>query len=309
MRPLGHHAKSVKANNLALARYLGTDKLLGFLGEYLPVVERESEDMHDKTRYLWQGTLEELALSKEITTDTLLKAWVLVGTPNKPTPSKEALAPEPRLVLVRDEVNVELELAKPEPVAQVQPVPIRPAADYDRFLDDTDADTTPPIQAKKTSDEPAEDDMDMEFDAWEMYQSIFDHPKKDWAYIGVFPHKIYGQVLALGQFHGKNNQEIQVYRGCKFNDDSFGKIGAITEFERKGMKDSTKKIKILKLRPGVVKFWVNIDDPSRPKGQRDVEELYRYFQVTKVGIREIDSVAYQALKNALQSPLPEDRPN
>ena len=290
MRPIGHHSKSVKANNLALARYLGTDKLLAFLGEYLPVVERESEDMHDKTRYLWQSTFEELALGKEITTDTLLKAWVLVGTPNKPTPPEE-LFPKPEPVLVQP------------PVIQV-----RPAAEYDRFLDDTDADSTAPIQAKKTSDEPAESDLDIEFDTYEMYEGIFKHPLKDWAYIGVFPHKVYGKVLALGQFHGRNNQEILVYRGCKFNDDSFGKIGAIAEFERKGLKDSTRRVKILKLRPGVVKFWVNIDDPSRPKGHRDIEELYRYFQVTTDGIREIDSVAYQALKNSLQ-PAHASQPN
>jgi len=290
MRPIGHHSKSVKANNLALARYLGTDKLLAFLGEYLPVVERESEDMHDKTRYLWQNTFEELAGAKEITTDTLLKAWVLIGTPNKPTPPEELL-PKPEPVLVQP------------PVIQV-----RPAAEYDRFLDDTDADSTAPIQAKKTSDEPAESDLDIEFDTYEMYEGIFKHPPKDWAYIEVFPHKLYGKVLALGQFHGKNNQEILVYRGCKFNDDSFGKIGAIAEFERKGLKDSTKRVKILKLRPGVVKFWVNIDDPSRPKGHRDIEEMYRYFQITASGIREIDSVAYQALKNSLQ-PAHASQPN
>jgi hypothetical protein len=289
MRPLGHHSKSVKANNLALARYLGTDKLLAFLGEYLPVVERESEDMHDKTRYLWQSTFEELALAKEITTDTLLKAWVLVGTPNKPAPSKECL-PKLTLALVQP----------PEPDIQVK------AADYDRFLDDTDADSHAPLQAKRTSEERAEPDLDIEFDTYEMYESIFNHPPKDWAYIGVFPHKLYGQVLALGQFHGRNNQEFLVYRGCKFNDDSFGKIGAIAEFERKGLKDSTRRIKVLKVKPGVVKFWVNIDDPSKPKGQRDVEEMYRYFQVTTNGIREINSVAYQALKNALQ---PAAQPN
>lgn len=292
MRPLGVRSKAVKQNNISLIRHFGhpNETILPFLGSYLPVCERQSEDLAAKTRYLWQDTLEELALNHELTAETLEKAWVLVATPSKPTVPTEVAFHAGQCVCKDVEKAKEL-LAATQATAKAK------LKDYDTFLDDVDMETTKPIEARKTSDELAEPDFDMEFDTYEMYESIF----KSWPYVGVFEHKLYGRILAVGQAHGRNNQEFLVYKGCKLNDDSFGKIGAISEFERKGKKDSTRKIKILKLRPGVLKFWVNIDDPSRPKGQRDLEAMYRYLEIVPSGFREIDSVAYTALKNSLQA--------
>ena len=302
MRPLGVRSKAVKHNNLSLIRHFGNpnETLLPFLGNYLPVVDRVSEDMAAKIRYLWQDTVEELALAEEVTEDVVSRAWVLLETEKKPLPDalKKFFAEK-----AEKQIQQALEQAQKEHKVIVPTVPKKA---YDKFLDDVDMDTTEPIQAKRVSTESPELDLDMEHDTFDTFKSVFNA----WPYIGVFDHKDHGKILALGQLNGTNKHEQMVYKGCKFNDDSFGKIGAISEYERKGMKDSTFKIRILKIRPGVVKFWVNVDDETRPKGQRDLEHLYRYFEVTLnlpwpqrevAGIREIDSMVYTALKNQVHA--------
>lgn len=266
-RPTGVRSKVVLHNNLSLLLHCGNpnETLLPFLGKYLPEADRVSEYEGRQARYLWQDTIELLAEAKMITLDTLTKAWVLVATPNKPD------IPDSIKKLFREVKKV----------------------DYDKFLDDVDTDTLTPIEAKRTSTEEVLADLDMEHDTYDTFSAVF----KDWPYMMTFDHKLYGKILVLGQLSGKNKNEHLVYKGCKLNDDSFGKIGAIAEYERKGARDSTYKIKVLRLKPAVLKFWINIDDPSRPKGHRDLEEMYRYFDVTATGIREIDSLAYQAVKN------------
>ena len=275
MRPLGVRSKAVKHNNLSLIRHFGNpnEMILPFLGSYLPTADRDSEDMAAKVRYLWQDTLEELAQAKEITLDTLQRAWILVGTPNKPE------IPDSLLKLY------------------AEAAPTVAKMDYDRFLDDVDMGTLTPIEAKKTSDEAILAELDIEHDTFDTFSKVF----LKWPYARVHDHKLYGKLLVVGQLSGRNKQEHLVYKGCKLNDDSFGKIGAISEYERKGARDSTYKVKILKLRPGVLKFWINLDDPSRPKGQRDIQEMYRYFKVSPEGIEEVDSLVYSALKNSLQA--------
>lgn len=284
VRPLGVRSKAVKHNNLSLIRHFGNpnETILPFLGSYLPTVDRVSEDMAAKVRYLWQDTLEELATAGEITEDTLNRAWVLVGTEKKPD--------------------------VPDTIKKLYVKEEAPKKDYDRFLDDVDTDTLTPLEAKKTSDDPVDIDLDIEHDTFDTFASVF----KQWPYVTTYQHKLYGPLLVLGQLSGKNRHEHLVYKGCKLNDDSFGKIPAIAEYERKGAKDSTYKIRVLKLRQGVLKFWVNVDDPNRPKGQRDLEELYRYFSVyfptvrpgeqvnPPGGVTEVDSLTYSAQKNQLQ---------
>ena len=277
MRPLGVRSKAVKHNNLSLIRHFGNpnETILPFLGSYLPTADRDSEDMAAKVRYLWQDTLEELAQAKEITLDTLQRAWILVGTPNKPE--------------IPDSIR--------KLYAEATPPAVVKKMDYDLFLDDVDVNTLTPIEAKKTSDEAVLDELDIEHDTFDTYSKVF----LKWPYVMTHDHKLYGKLLVVGQLSGRNKQEYLVYKGCKLNDDSFGKIGAISEYERKGAKDSTYKVKTLKLRPGVLKFWINVDDPSRPKGQRDLDEMYRYFRISPEGVSEIDSLVYGSLKNSLQA--------
>lgn len=280
-RPLGVRSKAVKQNNIALILTLndwfrGTlgETIQGFLGSYLPQVEREGEDISSKTKYLWQDTLEELALRKKLTLRQLVTIWPYVATPNKPNPPPEILE-------------------SLSPLAETQPAPVVTALDEEAVEDDVDVDE--PLTEEAPISTETLDDLDMDHDTYDTFADVFNQ----WPYINVHDHKQYGKLLVLGQLSGRNRHNFLVYKGCKLNDDSFGKIGCIGEYERNGTKDSTWKIKVLKLRPGVVKFWVNVDDPSRAKGQRDLEAMYRYIEITADGLRAIDHVAYMSIKNQL----------
>ena len=274
VRPTGVRSKVVLRNNLSLLLHCGNpnETLLPFLGKYLPEADRVSEYEGRQARYLWQDTVEILAETQKVTLDTLTKAWVLVATPNKPD--------------IPDSIKKLF----------VQNTPKVPRPDYDQFLDDVDTNTVSPAEVKNTTSGEVLPDLDMEHDTFDTFAAVF----KTWPYAMTFDHALYGKCLVIGQLSGKNRQDQLVYKGCKMGDDSFGKIDAIAEYERNGARDSTYNIRVLKIRPAVLKFWVNIDDPSRPKGQRDIDGLYRYFKIGVDGqLLSVDSLAYQAFKNQL----------
>ncbi len=140
-------------------------------------------------------------------------------------------------------------------------------------------------------------DLDIEHDTFDTFSSVFE----TWPYIAVHAHQLHGSLLVLGQLTGTNKRGQPVYRACALGGDSFSKVDAIAEYERKGASVAIFRIKVLRLRPGVAKFWVHVDDPAQLPRKRDIDALYRYVEITDA-IRQVNAAEYAALLQSRARP-------
>jgi len=135
---------------------------------------------------------------------------------------------------------------------------------------------------------------DVRHDTFDTYADVFGA----WPFVVVRVHGLLGRVLVPGHISATNRNGELVRRTCAVDGRPFREIDAVATYERRGPGDATFRIKVLALprAPSSCKFWTHVDDPSRPKGTRDVKELYRYLELSLDGVREIDIETYDSIR-------------
>lgn len=161
----------------------------------------------------------------------------------------------------------------------------------------------PPMQRRQDTPVPVGEVgscSDVRHDTFETYADVF----STWPFAVVRVHRFLGRVLVLGHVSATNGKNELVRRTCAIDGRPFREVDSVATYERRGPGDATFRIKVLALprTPSSCKFWTHIDDPSRPKGTRDVKELYRYLELSPDGVREIDIETYNSIR---QNPIRE----